>query len=40
MTNDKHDRQPVRRGGWMRLRGMMRKEMLQILRDPSSIAIA
>lgn len=25
---------------WMRLRGMMRKEFLQIVRDPSSIAIA
>ncbi len=32
--------QPVRHGGYMRLRGMMRKEMLQIVRDPSSIAIA
>ncbi len=31
----------ARRGGaWMRLRGMVRKESLQILRDPSSIAIA
>jgi len=30
-----------RRGGsWMRLRGLVRKEFLQILRDPSSIAIA
>jgi len=32
--------QKVRHGGAMRLRGMMRKEMLQIVRDPSSIAIA
>ncbi|MDY0040675.1 MAG: ABC transporter permease [Desulforhabdus sp.] len=32
---------PDRRGGaLMRLRGLMRKEFLQILRDPSSIAIA
>jgi ABC-2 type transport system permease protein len=30
-----------RRGGaWMRLRGLVRKEFYQILRDPSSIAIA
>jgi ABC-2 type transport system permease protein len=29
-----------RGGGWMRLKGMMRKEFLQIVRDPSSIAIA
>lgn len=29
-----------RGGAWMRLRGMIRKESLQILRDPSSIAIA
>lgn len=29
-----------RRGAAMRLRGLMRKEVLQILRDPSSIAIA
>ena len=29
-----------RRGGWMRLRGMVKKEILQIIRDPSSIAIA
>ena len=26
--------------GWMRLRGLIRKEFLQIVRDPSSIAIA
>jgi ABC-2 type transport system permease protein len=32
--------QPSRGGGRMRLRGLMRKEFLQILRDPSSIAIA
>ncbi len=30
----------ARGGAWMRLRGMVRKESLQILRDPSSIAIA
>ena len=29
-----------RGGGFMRLRGMVRKESLQIIRDPSSIAIA
>lgn len=29
-----------RGGGWMRLRGLLRKEFLQIRRDPSSIAIA
>jgi len=29
-----------RGGGSMRLKGMMRKEFLQIVRDPSSIAIA
>ncbi len=29
-----------RGGAWMRLKGMVRKEILQILRDPSSIAIA
>jgi len=29
-----------RGGGWMRLKGMIRKEFLQIVRDPSSIAIA
>jgi ABC-2 type transport system permease protein len=34
------NRQQIRRGGYMRLRGMMRKEILQIIRDPSSIAIA
>ena len=32
--------QPTRGGGRMRLRGLIRKEFLQILRDPSSIAIA
>jgi ABC-2 type transport system permease protein len=31
---------PVRGGGPMRLRGLIRKEFLQVLRDPSSIAIA
>jgi ABC-2 type transport system permease protein len=30
----------VRGGGAMRLRGLVRKEFLQVLRDPSSIAIA
>lgn len=34
------DGAPLRGGAWMRLRGMVRKEGLQILRDPSSIAIA
>jgi ABC-2 type transport system permease protein len=33
--------QPIRRGAaGMRLRGLVRKELLQVLRDPSSIAIA
>ena len=32
--------QPSRGGSRMRLRGLLRKEFLQILRDPSSIAIA
>jgi ABC-2 type transport system permease protein len=31
---------PVRGGGPMRLRGLIRKEFLQVVRDPSSIAIA
>ncbi len=31
---------PVRGGGRMRLRGLIRKEFLQVIRDPSSIAIA
>src|SRR5512146_699350 len=31
---------PQRGGAAMRLRGLIRKEFLQILRDPSSIAIA
>lgn len=36
-----HPKLPVpRHGSLMRLRGIMRKEALQILRDPSSIAIA
>jgi ABC-2 type transport system permease protein len=34
------DKAPVRGGGPMRLRGLIRKEFLQVLRDPSSIAIA
>lgn len=40
MNIPENSRHSSRRGGIMRLRGMMRKEMLQILRDPSSIAIA
>jgi ABC-2 type transport system permease protein len=32
--------QPSRGGDRMRLRGLIRKEFFQILRDPSSIAIA
>jgi ABC-2 type transport system permease protein len=31
---------PARGGGGLRLRGLLRKEFLQVLRDPSSIAIA
>ena len=31
---------PVRFGALMRMNGLIRKEFLQILRDPSSIAIA
>ena len=39
MSDDpRPSRGPGRR--WMRLRGMMRKEFRQIVRDPSSIAIA
>ena len=34
------DRQPRHSARFMRLKGMIRKETLQILRDPSSIAIA
>ncbi|MFZ1746782.1 MAG: ABC transporter permease [Nitrospirales bacterium] len=34
------DEETSRGGGSMRLRGLIRKEFLQILRDPSSIAIA
>jgi ABC-2 type transport system permease protein len=37
---DQINRKPPRGAGMMRLRGMIRKEFLQILRDPSSIAIA
>jgi len=43
MTSDKDAGPPARRRriiGMMRLRGMVRKEFLQIIRDPSSIAIA
>lgn len=40
MNASKKTGQGVRHGGYMRLRGMMRKEMLQVVRDPSSIAIA
>jgi len=31
---------PGRGGGWMRLRGLVKKEFLQVVRDPSSIGIA
>jgi len=31
---------PFRKNGSMRLRALVRKEFLQIVRDPSSIAIA
>jgi ABC-2 type transport system permease protein len=37
---DQQNKPHQRGGGWMRLKGMMRKEFLQIVRDPSSIAIA
>ncbi len=40
MTGRVKHRQEKRGSRLMRLRGIMRKEMLQILRDPSSIAIA
>ena len=36
----KADDSPARGGGRMRLRGLIRKEFYQILRDPSSLAIA
>ena len=36
----KSENPPARGGGAMRLRGLIRKEFYQILRDPSSIAIA
>ncbi len=40
-TTDKtHQGTAARGGGAMRLRGLVRKEFLQVLRDPSSIAIA
>jgi ABC-2 type transport system permease protein len=39
MSPSSHE-QPSRGGSRMRLRGLMRKEFYQILRDPSSIAIA
>lgn len=32
--------EPGRGGGWMRLRGLVKKEFLQVVRDPSSIGIA
>jgi ABC-2 type transport system permease protein len=35
-----HQLESERRRAWMRMRGMIRKEALQIIRDPSSIAIA
>lgn len=40
MTELKKDGQGARHGAYMRLRGMIRKEILQVVRDPSSIAIA
>ena len=44
MKNERDQNSPAaplpRGGGGMRLRGLIRKEFLQILRDPSSIAIA
>lgn len=41
MTGVNQSSPPARRGGaLMRMRGLIRKEFLQILRDPSSIAIA
>ena len=39
-TPDNHDPMPTGGGTGMRLRGLMRKEFLQIMRDPSSIGIA
>jgi len=39
-TPDNHDPMPTGGGAGMRLRGLMRKEFLQIMRDPSSIGIA
>ena len=38
--NSISDRDATRGGGAMRLKGLVRKEALQILRDPSSLAIA
>jgi ABC-2 type transport system permease protein len=40
MSDSERGPVPVRGGGPMRLRGLIRKEFLQVLRDPSSIAIA
>jgi ABC-2 type transport system permease protein len=40
MSDSERGTVPVRGGGPMRLRGLIRKEFLQVLRDPSSIAIA
>ncbi len=40
MNDSNPPKEMKRRGGGMRLRGMIRKEILQIVRDPSSIAIA
>jgi len=39
-TPNNHDPMPTGGGTGMRLRGLMRKEFLQIMRDPSSIGIA
>jgi ABC-2 type transport system permease protein len=40
MTVNSHKNRLSRRSRMMRLRGLMRKEFLQVLRDPSSMAIA
>jgi ABC-2 type transport system permease protein len=40
MHPQKSENPPARGGGRMRLRGLIRKEFYQVLRDPSSIAIA
>jgi ABC-2 type transport system permease protein len=38
--HERHQHESERHRAWMRMRGMIRKEALQIIRDPSSIAIA